>query len=143
MKKNLLEVENPAGRSTDHLPEVSLAVNSIVNEDLEKKVDNFFEDQHENEKNSENLKSEINIHATKETNTENKLKKEKKMNKKEEIQCETCTFNEKAKMINCYLCKKSKCKNCAEKEHHYSSKKRDQSSYICPPCFGKDESKIR
>ena len=57
--------------------------------------------------------------------------------------CESCKTTDKTKLIHCYLCKKIKCKPCAEKEHQYSSKKRDQSSYICEDCFNKDSFKLR
>ena len=57
--------------------------------------------------------------------------------------CETCNLNEKIKLLRCYTCKKLKCKNCAEKESQFSTKKRDQSSYICANCFENDNPKIR
>lgn len=57
--------------------------------------------------------------------------------------CESCNLNEKIKLLRCYTCKKLKCKNCAEKESHFSTKKRDQSSYICTNCFENDNPKIR
>jgi hypothetical protein len=75
-----------------------------------------------------------------ELNSELKLKKKKKT---DAAFCETCLTQEKMKLLTCYICKKAKCKSCAEKESHYSSKKRDQSSYICTACFENQTTKIR
>lgn len=57
--------------------------------------------------------------------------------------CEKCDTKEKIKLLTCFTCKKLICKLCAEKESHYSSKRRDQSNYICSNCFEIDNSKIR
>jgi hypothetical protein len=63
--------------------------------------------------------------------------------KVEEQICASCGTNDKLKLLRCYTCKKLICKICAEKETHYSSKRRDQSSYICANCFENDNPKIR
>jgi hypothetical protein len=75
--------------------------------------------------------------------TGEKRGKKRKFQKSDDQQCETCRMNDKSKLIQCYICKKTRCKNCAEKEPQYSSKKRDQSSYICQTCFQSEPLKIR
>lgn len=73
----------------------------------------------------------------------NKVKK-KRIPKVEDLLCESChAIEDKQKMLKCYICKDAYCKACAEKETHYSSKKRDQSSYICMNCFKNENNKIR
>lgn len=61
-----------------------------------------------------------------------------------EVLCESChEITEQPKTLKCYICKQIKCRNCGEKETHYSTKKRDQSSYICINCFDSQNAKIR
>jgi hypothetical protein len=63
--------------------------------------------------------------------------------KTEDLRCESCDTTEKSKLLRCYICKNQKCKSCAEKDAQFSSKKRDQSSYICSNCFQDQKPKIR
>lgn len=78
-------------------------------------------------------------------NLQEKRGKKKKIHKYEKQHCEVCNIpnNDKIKHLRCYTCKKVTCKNCADKETHYSGKKRDSSIYICANCFESQTPKIR
>lgn len=80
------------------------------------------------------------------TNSEISPSKLKQMqrNLSKGIKCQSCNMSDKGNLLACYICKKHKCKSCAEKESKYVvTKKRDQSSFICIDCINGQTNKMR
>ena len=110
--------------------------NEIAMDCLEKEKNEDFD-------NSSNINPKHNNLENSRMQSEDPKRKTKKPAKYEEISCKSCGMTDKSKIIDCYLCKKIICKSCVDKEPKFSSKKREQSSYICESCLNNNSLKLR